>query len=284
VERTRRLAVIRNIASRLDLTPIGRSRVVAISFVSEHPATAAAVANQIAQQYIDYRIEAKFDTARSATAWLNTRAEELRVRVQAAEEAIQTAEAELAEETGQTLEITRSQLNSLNSALSQAKVQVSRSEALYSRLTEALEEGQDLGAISQFRDSRMIQSFRQEESDLMDERAYLVFTFSGDNRALTLLDRQLQRVRDNIAEEARRIVEAAELDLRAAQGQREALVAEVRSLEKVSTEQASRQVRLRQLGREAEASRVVYENIFGRLQEANAQPSSEVDHRCRPVR
>lgn len=271
VKRRERLAVIQNVSRSLQLTPVGQSRVIAISFVSGNPGTAERVANSVAQQYINDQLQSKLEAFRSATAWLNKRVEELEVRVQESEEAIETARSDLSAQTGQSLEITQSQLNALNSALSQSRVDVSRAQALYERLTEAVEQGRDLGAISEFRSSALIQSYRAEVSDLLDQKAEVAFTFSGDNPELRRLDEKLQRVNNNIAYEAEQIVEAAELDLRAARLQEQSLIAEVRRLEEKAFEQSGAQLQLRQLEREAQASRVIYENFLGRLQETNAQ-------------
>ncbi|MEE4188157.1 MAG: exopolysaccharide transport family protein, partial [Roseobacter sp.] len=266
-----RLAVVQNVSQRLGLVPVGQSRVIEISFLSGNPNTAASVANSVAEQYIQDQLKSELQAFRSATSWLSTRVEELRVRVQKAEAAIEQARSEMSAETGQSLEITESQLAAVNGALSQTRVNVARTQALYDRLTEALEEGRDLGAISQFRSSAIIQNYRSQESQLLDQRAEVAFTFSGDNPELRRIDQKLERVRENIAYEASQIVEAAELDLRAAKLEEQALREELRRLEDKAFEQAGDQLQLRQLEREADASRILYENFLNRLQETNAQ-------------
>lgn len=271
VRRVERLAILNNVSRALSLAPVGQSRVIQITFQSANPRTAELVANSVAEQYIADQLSGKVDAFRSANQWLSTRVDELRVRVQEDEEAIERARSALSEETGQSLEITRSQLNALNAALSQSRVAVSRAQALYERLSEALEKNRDLGAISEFRASPLIQSYRQQEAALLDQRAEILFTFSGENPALQRIDEKLQRVRDNIAFEANLIVQAAELDLRATELQDASLVAEVRNLENKAFELSANQLELRQLAREAEASRVLYENFLNRLQETNAQ-------------
>ncbi|MDU8945546.1 GumC family protein [Ovoidimarina sediminis] len=269
--RRERLAVIRNVNARIILTQVDLSRVIDISFRSTNPVTAERVANAFAQQYIEDQVASKIDRARSATDWLTNRVDELRVKVQAAEKAVEQLEFEMSLQVGQSSEITRSQLSALNGALSQARVEGSRAEAVYSRLTQALEEGSDLGAISQFRASPLIQGYRREEVELLNQRAELEFTFAVDNRAMQLIDQRLERVRERIQDEVAVIVEAAELDLRAAEAQQKALREELSVLEGVLAEQSAQQLELRQLNREAEASRVIYENFLGRLEEANVQ-------------
>ena len=269
--RRERLEVINNVLSGLSLQPVGRSRVIQISYVSDNPRTAAQVVNTIAEQYIVDQLEAKLEATRAATSWLSTRVEELRLRVQTAEENVEAARSELSDETGQTLEVTQQQLEALNASLATARANGSRLEALYNRLTDAVENDRDLGAISEFRASALIQRYRQQQDELLAQRVALEGTVRAGHPALVRLEQQLTEVQRNISAEAGRIVSASEIDLRAAQAQEASLMDEVRRLEQKALEQSRNQVQLRQLDREAEASRVLYENFLGRLQETSEQ-------------
>lgn len=271
VARRNRLKVINNVLAGLELTPVGRSRVIEISFVSEHPRTAARVVNTVAEQYIVDQLEAKLEATRAATTWLSDRVDELQQRVQLAEDNVEAARVELSDETGQTLEVTQQQLEELNGALTASRTEASRLGSLYNRLTSAVEENRDLGAISEFRASNLIQTYRAERNELLGQKVVLESSVREGHPALVRLNQQISEVERNITDEAKRIVSAAELDLRAAQAQEASLVTEVRRLEQKTLLQSRQQVQLRQLGREAEASRVLYENFLGRLQETSEQ-------------
>ena len=269
--RRERLSVINNVLSGLSLKPVGRSRVIEISYVSGSPKTSARIVNMIADQYIIDQLEAKLEATRAATSWLSTRVDELRFRVQRAEEAVESARSELSNDTGQTLEVTQQQLEALNGSLATARAEVSRLQSLYDRLTTAVENGRDLGAISEFRASDIIQRYRQQEAEYLSQKIVLEGSVLEGHPSLVRLQQQIDEVKRNISEEAKRIVSAAEIDLQAAKAQEGALVTEVRRLEQKALEQSGNQVQLRQLDREAEASRVLYENFLSRLQETSEQ-------------
>ena len=266
-----RLSVINNVLNGLSLKPVGRSRVIEISYASGNPRTSAVIVNAIASQYIVDQLEAKLEATRAATSWLSTRVEELRLRVQRAEETVESARLDLSENTGQTLEVTQQQLVALNGSLAGTRADVSRLQSLYDRLTTAVENGRDLGAISEFRASNIIQSHRQQETQLLSQKVALEGSVREGHPALVRLQQQLDEVQRYMSEEALRIVSAAEIDLQAAKAQETALTTEVRRLEQKALAQSGNQVRLRQLDREAEASRVLYENFLGRLQETSEQ-------------
>lgn len=269
--RRERLSIINNVLSGLQLAPIGRSRVIEISYVSGNPRTSEQIVNAIAEQYIVDQLEAKLEATRAATSWLSTRVDELRIRVQNAEEAVEGARSELSEVAGQTLEVTQQQLEALNGSLATARAEVSRVQALFDRLRIAVDEGRDLGAITEFRASSLIQGYRTEETELLSQRVALAATLPEDHPALVRLDQQVQDVRRNAQAEALRIVSAAQSDLEAAVDQESSLTDEVRRLEQKALLQSRNQVQLRQLDREADASRVLYENFLARLQETSEQ-------------
>ncbi|WP_432817039.1 GumC family protein [Sulfitobacter sp. JB4-11] len=269
--RRERLAVIRNVQRGLRLQPIGTSRVLEVTYYSTSPAVAAAISNAIAEQYIVDQLEAKLDATRSATDWLSTRVDDLRVQLQQNEEALETARAKVAETSGQTLEVTQQQLSSLNGALSSQRSQVTRLQALFDRLNQAVEEGDDLGAISEFRASNVIQQFRAQLTQLRNDLANLPDSIAEDHPARVGLRQQTDQLNEDILLEARNIIQAARSDLTAARAEEASLQDEVRRLEELAQLQSLGQVRIRQLEREAEASRALYQTFLARLQETTQQ-------------
>jgi len=279
-ERRERLTVIENVQRGLTLRPVRGSRVIEISFTSSDRSNSARIVNVIADQYIVDQLEAKLDTTRSATDWLTERVAELQARVQTAEDNVEALRARLSIEAGQSLDITNQQLESLNGSLAITRNGVSFLTSQYERLVAATEEGIDLGAIPEFRDSDLIQSFRQQEGDLVSQEINLKSTVPDGHPALLRLQRQLEEVRKNIEDEAARIISAVKIELDSVLAQEAALIQEVRELETKALEQSRNEVELRQLEREAQASRTLYENFLSRQQETSAQEDlQEADSR-----
>jgi uncharacterized protein involved in exopolysaccharide biosynthesis len=74
--------------SGLRIRQVGKTPLVDISFISEDPVVAAAVANAVADEYIAYQLEEKFGATRRMTAGLNDRISAMRLRLEAAELAV----------------------------------------------------------------------------------------------------------------------------------------------------------------------------------------------------
>jgi len=122
--------------------------------------------------------------------------------------------------------------------------------------------GMDIGAIPEFRDSQLIRKYREQESDLLSQETVLTTTVPEGHPSLIRLRAQLRDLRLNIDVEAQRIIAAIQIDN---------LIKEVRDLETKALDQSANEVELRQLEREAQANRVLYESFLGRQQETSAQ-------------
>lgn len=265
------LAIVERVRAGLRLRPVPNSRVIDITFTASNPRTAARIVNAMSEEYITDQLDAKLEATRSATEWLSTRVLELQDRVQEAEEAVEAARAALAIEAGQSVSITRQQLEALNASLAGANAATSQRQSRYERIVGALEGDVDFGTITEFRDSAIIQRLRAEQGELMPQRGLLVASVGPDHPALRRLDVRIAEVSEAIRVEAGRVAEAARNDLEAARAEERALAQQVRELERRALEQAQDEVELRQLEREAQASRILYENFLSRLKETSAQ-------------
>ncbi len=275
-----RRIVVQNVLSSLSVRPVPDSRVIEIGVASQNPRTAASVANSFAEQYITDQLDARLEATRAATDWLSGRVEELQMRLQVAEEAVENARASLSFEAGQSLEITQQQLQALNATLSVVRNETRIAEAVYGRLRAALDNEAEYGAIPEFRTSPVISEFRTRQAELLSQRASLLQSVDEQHPSVTRVDRVLDEASRNMRNEAQQIVEAARLEWESQRQEEADIEADVRALETLALDQSRDQVTVRQLEREAEASRILYENFLARLQEtAEQQRFEEPDSR-----
>ncbi|UOM32859.1 Wzz/FepE/Etk N-terminal domain-containing protein [Acuticoccus sp. I52.16.1] len=271
VEQRYRQRAIASLRGSLSFQPVPNSRVIVISATSPNPRYAAQVVNAVTQAFIESQLNAEVDATRQASEWLGDRINDLRIRVENAELKVETARAKQAAAAGQTAEITDQQLTATNGALAQARADRSQLEVRYRSVSSALRNSAiDLGAVSVFRDAPVIQQLRAKESDLLDRDAALE-EFARDNPNRRRIRAEIDRIRSAIRSEAERIVAALAADLEVARQRVQVLEEQVSDLEAVNQEQRRGDVELRQLEREAQASRVLYENFLARLEETQQQ-------------
>ncbi len=76
-------------SSRLTISSVGKTQLVNISFESSNPKLAAQIANMVGDVYIDQYLSAKMTTIQEAATWLTTRLTDLRIQLDASEKKLQ---------------------------------------------------------------------------------------------------------------------------------------------------------------------------------------------------
>lgn len=266
-----RLKIIEAVRDALVLERIDNSRVVRISFEGSDPAMAARIVNTVAREYILERGEAKLVAARQEVDWLSDRVGELGARVRFAELAVEEARTAVVESVGQSAAMTRQQLQAINRALADARASLAGLEVQYANVSKVLDDPDiDLGTVTLFREAGVIRRLRQEENALVRRDARLEI-FARDNPQRQQIGAALEGVRDGIRLEAERIAQALRADLDEAKMRVASLEEDVRGLEATEREQRMGNITLRQLEREAEASRSLYESFLARLEKTSQQ-------------
>jgi capsular exopolysaccharide synthesis family protein len=255
----------------LRLRPIEDSRVLELSYTADDPELAARIVNTIAEQYIVVQTEAKLEAAQEATDWLRERIDQLRSRVQTAEESVETTRAALTQVYGQSSDVLRQQLNDLNDQLSSVRGLRSDLEARYSRVSSQLNTSGDLGAVADFRESQEIQELRQRDLELRNRETRLLASVAEGHPALQRVRDQMAEVREEIRAEAERVAAALRAEIEIVRDREASLSAQVASLETEIVDQSRLELQLRELEREAQAARAVYENFLARYNEMAQQ-------------
>lgn len=255
----------------LQLRPIENSRVLELSYTSGNAELAARIVNTIAEQYIVVQIEAKLQAAEQATDWLRERIDLLRSRVQAAEESVERTRAELMQAHGESSDVLRQQLNDLNDQLANVRGLRSDLEARYARVSSQLSTAGDLGAVADFRESQEIQELRQRDRELRNRETQLRANVAVDHPALQRLEGQIVDVREEIRAEAARVAAALRAEIEIVRDRESSLSGQVASLGTEIINQSRLELQLRELEREAEAARAVYENFLARYNEMSQQ-------------
>jgi polysaccharide biosynthesis transport protein len=267
-----RQIAVSTLSRGLTLLPIPGTRVIDISFTAGSPEIAARVANAVADQYIVDQLDARLEATRAAGSWLADRVEELRIRVQTAEEAVEAARARIAEASGETPAVTQQQLSALTTALTIATNDVRVAQAAYDRVALAGTEARDLASVPEFRSSELLGSLRAEEATLRAEASQL----GGNNPRLIRINDRIEDLRNQMQEEARRIKDALAADLETKQERRAVILQDIQALEARAQLQSQEEISIRQLDREAQASRTLYQSFLTRLEETTAQGDLQI--------
>lgn len=265
-----RLAIEGGVRGRMGVSRVGRTRAIRISFTSTNPAKAALIANTIADLYIVDQLETKFEATQRASAWLNERLSGLKQTVERSEAAVEAYKADLALGAGQGAELNQQQIGALNAELITARAALAEAEARFSQVQSQINQG-GLSAAANVVNSPLILTLRTNLSTLRRREAELSQTYGDRHPNMINVRAEISDAQNAIAAEVRKIIEGLRNDVAIAQARTRTLEESVSELEDRSIELSRASVQLRQLEREAEADRLIYENFLNRFRETSEQ-------------
>ncbi len=267
------LKALRQLKKRIGVKRSDKAFVVDVFVTTETREKSVRVVDAIAQSYLDDQAEARAAASGRASSALGGRLEALRAKVQEAEDrVVQYREEHKILAAGGIL-VNEQQLSEMNVQLNASRGKTAEARARYEQITRARRAGAEGGAIPEAVLSQTIGQLRTQYAEVARQRAELGALVGPRHPSIVNLDAQILGVQKLINEELARIAAAARSELERAQASEQALEADLERLKQtaVSTNQAS--VRLRELDREVEASRAVYQAFLTRARETGEQRS-----------
>lgn len=266
-----RQAAIERFDDRFKVTQEGRSYVIGVSFTSVDPRKAALIANKAAELYVEGQRRLKLDATVRASGFLGSRLDALKADVQRAETAV--AEFRKANKLVDTKSgsLKEAQLADLSRELITARAALAETQAKLRLVRELRDRGEELASVADVLNSQVIVDLRRQEAQLVREESELK-TFYGERHPKMLnLINEKANLQAKVRTEVDRILKNLENDVKVAGSRVAALERETAALGAQTAEQRELGVQLRQLEREAEANRQLYESFLQRFKETNEQ-------------
>jgi uncharacterized protein involved in exopolysaccharide biosynthesis/Mrp family chromosome partitioning ATPase len=259
--------VIDTFERHLTVSAVGLSTTFTIAFASRDPDKAAAIANAIANAYLQDAVNTQNAASRNTTDFLLSRIHTLAHQVQQAESAVQQYKAvNNLTDTGTGNSLVDEQLIGVNTALIAAKSDLAEKQANASHINTMLSGGQ-VGDVSQVVASPLMVQLRTQEADILQKEAELATHYGPRNPKMIDIESQKHNLEAKIAEEAQRIGGSVANDVSVARANVGSLQYSLDQLQKKETVEGLARVHLRALEANAESTRTMYEAFVSRLRE-----------------
>ena len=216
--------VVAALSGAVDVKRTGFSSVLNISVISADPAKAARLANAVADAYAVDKLDARFDAAKRASAWLSDRLADMRRQLRESEEAVVAFRTEhgIVQTTG-SLTISQEQLGQLNTRLMNARADTAEKKSRADLLVAIEAKGGSLQNLPDATGSATISHLRSQEADVSRREADLVARY-GDGHPMVINVRAERRdVQRAINAEAQRLAGAIRNEYRLAKAREEAI-------------------------------------------------------------
>jgi succinoglycan biosynthesis transport protein ExoP len=272
VERLR-LTALGRLKANLDVRRVARTLVLEIRYTAVDPNKAATVANAFGEAYLDDQLDAKYDATRRASSWLLDRTAELKQKVLTSDLAIQKfrADNDLVAAGGKLLN--EQQLGEVNSQIVAARAETARAEARYARIKSIIDNHQTDAVVTEAIGNQAIEQLRTKFLAAAKREAEFAPRLGPTHGAVAALRMEMREYERLMFDELSRIAESYLSEQIIAQAKEKSLRGSLEGLVGASTSANETAVALRELERESETFRTLYQTFLQRYQEAVQQQS-----------
>jgi succinoglycan biosynthesis transport protein ExoP len=278
-------AVVDEFAKRLTVKRVEETYVISIRFDAENRALAAGVSNAIANAYLDEELEARFDSVKRTASWMEARIAELRKGVTDSDRAVQEyRRANDIYVTGPGAGVTngdsqQSQLLSdqrlakLSDDYASAQRATVEKQSRYDQIQTALKSGDPDVSVVESLNNSVIGNLLAQISGNNVKAAEWSRRYGSTHEAVLRLQYENAQIKQSMIAELQRIAGSYKNDLDVAKSQEANLAASLDSMKEKSYKTSVAQVKLRELQRDADTYKNLYQSFLDRYQTATQQQS-----------
>lgn len=272
-------SAIAQLRADLDVRRVARTYVLALNYTSPDRRKASAIANAFAEAYLTDQLDAKFDATRRAAGWLQSRISDLKEESLASDFAIQKFKADngiVVTGGDRPGLMSDQQLTELNEQMVLARADTAKAEARYEQIQDLLKSGRAGATVPDSLANPIITDLREKYLNATKTEAQLESKLGSGHLQVINLRREMDEFQRMIHDELQRIAESYRSEAEVARAKEESLTLAMSGLVGVSAETNHTLVQLRELERESETYRSLYQTFMQRYQEALQQQSFPV--------
>ena len=263
-ESARETGLINRFLGRLKIEPIRNSRLVKLHYDSYYPELSAQVPNTLAAAYIQQNLESRFLATQQAKEWLTTQLDDLKAKVERADEALQAfgSRHDIISLEGNE-NVTMQRLTNLNDALTKAESERMAKEALYKQTRD-----RNSDSLPTILENKMVMDLKQTYIQLEAQYMKLSETFKPQYPEMVRLRNQMQTIQKRMDAEITKIVVAIKNDYESSL-RRETLLRQAFEEQKARVmEMKDNAIQYNILKREADTNKELYKGLLQRMKEA----------------
>ncbi|ADZ71447.1 polysaccharide biosynthesis tyrosine autokinase [Polymorphum gilvum] len=264
------------IEDNLQVSRSGLTYVLSISYTAPVPRDAARIANAFGEAYLLDQLEAKYDATRRASTWLQSRIQELKEQSLTTDLAVQRFRAENNLIMADGTLLGDQQLADMNSQLILARAATAQAEAKYSRIADIITRGQMDAAVTEALNNPVIADLRSKYLEASKRYAEISQNLGASHIQAVKFRNDMTEYQKVIFDELGRIAESYQSELAIARSREKSIQDSLATMVGESAGTNETLVALRELEREAETYRNLYQTFMQRYQETVQQQSFPV--------
>ncbi|WP_417775736.1 GumC family protein [Stutzerimonas xanthomarina] len=270
-------AVTIEFMERISIAPQGKSQLVKVQVDMADPYTAALAANALTNGFIETQLEATMEMSMTATNWMNSRLGELRTKLKSAEDRLQAfREKENLVDVDGVTTISAAELSLTGDRMIDARSQRAEAESQY-RQVQSMRNGgwERLATIPAVLGHPLIQQFKAEQAKAQAKVEELSKRYGPGHPAMAAARSDLSAASGSLRGQVEQIVAGIERNYQLALANENSLQASFNSNKSKIQDISRKEFQLRELQREVDGNRALYDTFMTRLKETAA--TSDMD-------
>lgn len=259
-------------STQVETEPIRGTQIVQISFLSPDPEFAAQFTNAIAEEYIVYTFDTKFEATTRATDFLSQELVELKKRVEKSDEAlVQYAREHNLVNAEERNNIVVQKLSDLNQQITRVEAELYASQ--YESIKDATAETLPVSL-----QTPLMAQLRQRISTLEQDLASLTTQFGPKWPEVVRLQEQKAMTEQQLKVEVAKAIENERIRYEALAAQRNRLAGALQAQNALVNRLEEDSIQYNILKREVEANQQLYEGLLQRMKEAGVLAGLRSSH------
>ncbi len=254
-------------ADRLKVQRVRSTLLISISFRATDPVKAAKIVNTIAEVYLALQLEGKKQLTGYATEALERKLAEMRTTVTAAETRVEAFKAQHGIYAAEGQILSEKQMARLMEQTVIARNETAVARAKWEQARRLKGGGADRESISEVLDSHTVRLMREKLAEATRRRAELGTKYGPRHPDMVKVNAEVRDARRQLDEEVDRLIERLENEYNEARGREAELAADLAARKNSEVDVKSHSVKLKELEREAETSRQIFEALLQRYKQ-----------------
>jgi capsular exopolysaccharide synthesis family protein len=267
------LASIEALKRAMTAARIGQGFTLSISITSTNPAKAARLANAIANAYVVEKLDARFEAAKRASAWLSDRLVDLRKQLRESEEAVAKFRVDHGfVQSASNVTLNQQQLSELNAKLLDARADLAQKKARVDVLSSIEAKGGNVQSLPDLA-SPALAALRQQDSVISQKEADLVARYNDRHPLVVNVRAERRDVQRAIAAESQRLAANVRNEYELAKAKVDTLEKSFRELTGQTGIDDKTAITLRELERTAAVNKNLFEDFLKKAKITQEQSS-----------
>jgi polysaccharide biosynthesis transport protein len=257
---------------RTSVASLGKSQVVTVAVTLKDKQTATQAANALAHGYLDSRLDAQVADSVVAGRWMDTRVVELRTRLQDSEAKLQAyRDAEGLVDVDGVTTLSAHELAKTSDRMVDARRDRAKAQSQYQQVQSlAGKSTEELLTIPAVIDDPVVQKFQADVARTQAKVDELSTQYGDRHPKMVIARSDLAAAKASLAKQVKQVVAGLENSYQLAKENENALRASVSTTREQIQDITRKEFKLRELQRDVDSNRALYETFVNRLRETMA--------------